>query len=132
MTSPLLDSFFLQYVLYNLRIYFPHQSLKRFTFCVKSSDLIFFMFGFSPIVNQFDKKINLIKPFTQKILFNLLKKCNYYVEILFKTRKCCPPPPKKNILFELDFNVKFPLLRLLQSLSIKYYNFSIHDINPIR
>ena len=28
-----------------------------------------------------------------------------------------PPPPYNIILFELDFNVKFPLLRLLQFLS---------------
>ena len=28
-----------------------------------------------------------------------------------------PPPPHNIILFELDFNVKFPLLRLLQFLS---------------
>ena len=28
-----------------------------------------------------------------------------------------PPQKKKKILFELDFNVKFPLLRLLQFLS---------------
>ena len=28
-----------------------------------------------------------------------------------------PPPQHKFILFELDFNVKFPLLRLLQYLS---------------
>ena len=31
---------------------FPRQSLKRFTFRVKSSDSIFFL-GFSPIVNEF-------------------------------------------------------------------------------
>ena len=35
---------------------FTRQSLKRFTFCVKSSDSIFFIIGLSPIVNQFDKK----------------------------------------------------------------------------
>ena len=28
-----------------------------------------------------------------------------------------PPPPHNIILFELDFNVKFPVLRLLQFLS---------------
>ena len=28
-----------------------------------------------------------------------------------------PPPPHNIILFELDFNVKFPLLRILQFLS---------------
>ena len=39
------------------------------------------------------------------------KKLNYNVEILFKIRKCCPPP--NFILFQLDFDVKFPLLRLL-------------------
>ena len=31
------------------------------------------------------------------------------------------PTPTQHILFELDFNVKFPLLRLLQSLSIIKY-----------
>jgi hypothetical protein len=35
---------------------FPRQSLKRFTSRVKSSDSIFFLFGFSPIVNKFDIK----------------------------------------------------------------------------
>ena len=29
----------------------PRQSIKKFTFCVKSSDLIFFLLGLSPIVN---------------------------------------------------------------------------------
>ena len=29
-----------------------------------------------------------------------------------------PPPPHIIILFELDFNEKFPLLRLLQCLSV--------------
>ena len=28
-----------------------------------------------------------------------------------------PPPPQKIILFELDFKIKFPLLRLLKFLS---------------
>ena len=37
------------------------------------------------------------------------KKWNYNVEILFKTNNI--------ILFELDFTVKFPLLRLLQFLT---------------
>jgi hypothetical protein len=30
---------------------FPRQSLKNFSFRVKSSDLIFFLLGLSPIVN---------------------------------------------------------------------------------
>ena len=52
------------------------QSLKRFTFRVKSGDSIFFFSGF--------------KPFTGKILFNLFrnlkrpKKFNYNVQILLK------------------------------------------------
>ena len=33
------------------QINFPRQSLKRFTFRVKSSDSIFFLLGLSPIVN---------------------------------------------------------------------------------
>ena len=41
----------------------------------------------------------------------------YNVEILFKTRSCFPPPPYNFILFKLDFDVKFPLLRLLLFLS---------------
>ena len=52
---------------------FPRQSLKRFTFCVKSSNLIFLWFGVSPIVNLFDIKVNLFKPFTRKIMYNSLK-----------------------------------------------------------
>ena len=31
--------------------FFPRQSLKRFTFCVKLSDSIFFLLGLSPTVN---------------------------------------------------------------------------------
>ena len=31
--------------------YFPRQSLKRFTFRVKSNDSIFFLLGLSPIAN---------------------------------------------------------------------------------
>jgi hypothetical protein len=34
----------------NIITYFPRQSLKIFTFCVKLSDSIFFMLGLSPIV----------------------------------------------------------------------------------
>ena len=30
---------------------FPRQSLKIFTFCVKSTDAILFLLGLSPIVN---------------------------------------------------------------------------------
>ena len=41
------------------------------------------------------------------------KKWNYNVEISFKTRYCFLPPPHNFILFQLDFDVKFPLLRLL-------------------
>ena len=29
----------------------PRQSLEKFTFCIKSSDSIFFLLGLSPIVN---------------------------------------------------------------------------------
>ena len=46
------------------------------------------------------------------------KKCNYNVEILFKTRKYCPQTQHNIILFELDINVKFPLLSILQFLSV--------------
>ena len=42
------------------------------------------------------------------------KKLNYNVEILFKTRYCCPPPPYNFILFEF--------LRNLKS-TIKWYTF---------
>ena len=34
-----------------------------------------------------------------------------------KQDNVCPPPTHNIILFKLDFNVKFPLLRLLQFLS---------------
>ena len=30
---------------------FPRQSLKRYTFCVESTDSIFFLLGLTPIVN---------------------------------------------------------------------------------
>ena len=33
------------------KIVFPRQSLKRVTFCVKSSDSIFYLSGLSPIIN---------------------------------------------------------------------------------
>ena len=54
--------------------HFPCQSLKRFTFCVKLSDSIFFLLGLSHIVNQFDIKI--------KCFFCLLrgKYCLIYLE----------------------------------------------------
>ena len=41
-------------------------------------------------------------------------KWNPCVEILFKTKYCWPPPLHNIILLELDFNVKFHLLCLLQ------------------
>ena len=47
-------------------------------------------------------------------IVKILKKLNYNVEILFKTTK----PPHNFILFELDFDVKFPLLHLLLFLSV--------------
>ena len=85
------------------------QSLKRFTFCVKSSDSIFFLLGLSPIVNWFDIK-SLSRGKYCLIHLEIVKrpkKGNYYVEIMM------PPTLHNFILFELDFNVKFPLLHLL-------------------
>jgi hypothetical protein len=38
-----------------------------------------------------------------------------------------PPPPHNFILFELDFDLKFPLLRLLVFLSDLKSTFHIHD-----
>ena len=58
---------------------------------------------------------SLLRPTSIKCMHT--KKINYNVEILFKTRKCCPTPPHNIILFELDSDVKFPLLRLIQFLS---------------
>ena len=45
------------------------------------------------------------------------KKRNYNVDIILKTKYCCPPPPHNIILFELDFEIKFPLLYPLKFLS---------------
>ena len=59
-----------------------------------------------------------------------LKKCNYIVEFLFKTKRCCThPPPHNFILFELDFDVKFPLSRLLLFLSD--FNQFLYSLNKI-
>ena len=77
------------------------------------------------------KKVNISKSFTWKILFIIhleivkrFKKLNSYVEILFKKRLYCAPPPKKNIiLFELEFNVKYPFT--ISKLPKKYYFFSL-------
>ena len=41
-----------------------------------------------------------------------LKKRNYYVEILIRTGNVAPLSTHIIFLFELDFNVEFPLLRL--------------------
>ena len=104
-------------------LFFPRQSLKRFTFCVKSSDSIFFLFGFLLSSINWTWKVNLLSLSRGKYCLIHLKmvkrpkKLNCNVEILFKTRQCCPLPPHNFILFELDFDVKFPLLRLLQFLS---------------
>ena len=59
---------------------FPRQSLKRFTFRVKSSDSTFFLLGLSPIVNKFDKKMNLFKPFSGKF-------CLIHLEIVKRPKK---------------------------------------------
>ena len=61
---------------------------------------MFFLLGLSPNVNKFDIK----RP----------KKWNYFVEIFFINKIICPP--HNIILFELDFKVKFSLLRLIQFL----------------
>ena len=45
------------------------QSLKRFTFRVKSSDSISFLLGLSPIVNLFDILRKTFKPFTWNSIF---------------------------------------------------------------
>ena len=64
-------------------------------------------------------KVNIFKPLRGKYrlinleIVNRPKNLNYNVEIIFKTRYCCPSPPHNIILFKLDFDVKFPLLRLL-------------------
>jgi hypothetical protein len=52
---------------------FPLLRLKKLIFIDKSSDSIFFLLGLSPIVNLFNIKNNLFKPFTWKILFNLFR-----------------------------------------------------------
>ena len=102
-------------------IHLPRQSLKRLNFRVKSSDSIFFLLGLSPIVNL-TLKVNLIKPFTWKILFNSIRKKdlkikNFTLKSYIKQAKVCPPPPQTIFLFELNFSVKFPLLRILLFLS---------------
>ena len=89
-----------------LSIDFPRQSLRKFSFC----DSIFFLLGLSPIVNYFDIKSKSSFVFYVENIKGTKKKY-YYVE------KCCPPTPHNFILFELDFNVNFPLLRLLHFLS---------------
>ena len=74
---------------------FPCQSLKRFAFRVKLSDLIYFLLGLSPIVKLIwhEKQIFLSILCGKYCLIHLeiikrRKKWNYNVEILFKTLTC--------------------------------------------
>ena len=67
-------NFFYPYIIKILKNIFPRQSLKRFTFHVKSNDSIFFLLGLSPIAINLTFKVNLFKPFMWKILFNSLRK----------------------------------------------------------
>ena len=99
---------------------FPHQSLKTFTFRVKSSYSIFFFLGLFLILSiNLTWKVNLFNPFTWQILFNSLKNCrkidNFTSKSYLKQYKVAPTPQHNIILFELDFDLKFPLLRLLIS-----------------
>ena len=101
---------------------FPHQSLKRFTFRVKSSDSIFFLLDLSSIVNWFYIKSKSNSVFHMEILFiSLICKETKNMKILrLKSYSkhdnvATPPPHPHNIsLFEFDIKVKFPLLRLLE------------------
>ena len=84
------------------------------SFSVKSSSPIFFFIG------SFSYRLS----FTCKILFNSLRSCketctNQFImfKSYFKQDNVAPSPLNKLFLFELDFNIKFTLLRLLLFLS---------------
>ena len=62
-----------KFTIFKVIIYFPRQSLERFTFRVKSSDLIFFILGLLLSSINLTLKVNLSKSFTWKILFNSLR-----------------------------------------------------------
>ena len=57
--------------------YFPRQSLEKITFCVISSDSIFFLFGISPIARQLisHKKQILLSLSRGKYCFIHLENC---------------------------------------------------------
>ena len=74
------------------------------------------MLGLSPIFQLL--KVNLFKPFTWKIMFNSFRNCKRLKnEIRTLKSYSKDPSPHNIILYELDFDVKFPLLRLFQFLS---------------
>ena len=73
--------------------FFLLQSLKRFTFRVKSSDSIFFLLGRSPIVkliwNEKQILLSILRGKYCLIHLEIVKrpnKWNYNVQIIFKTR----------------------------------------------
>ena len=69
-----------------------------------------------PIGQRPDKKNSKSLDLTQNIFFprQILKRFTFRVKL--SDSIFCPPPQHNIILFELDFDVKFPLLRLLQFL----------------
>ena len=98
---------------FNWKIYrkatlFPtSKPLKIYFLCQIKWLNIFHFRSFSYRQINLTWKANLLH-FTWKIKnVKIPKKCNYNIEILFKTRKCCPPPPHNFVLFELDLDINF-------------------------
>ena len=115
------------------KINFSRQSLKIFTVRVKLSDSIFFLLGLSPIVKLIwhEKQFFLILLRGKYCLIHLEivkrpNKWNYNVEILFKTRYCCPHPTPTQLYLvwirfrrKISFDTSFTISKWLK----KYYSF---------
>ena len=101
------------------KIYFPRQSLKIFMYFLYQ---IKFLLGLSPFVKLIIKSKRKRRGKYCLIQIEIVKrpkKFNYNVEILFKTRWCCPPPPHNFISFVTSFTI---------SKWLKKYFFTVHSI----
>ena len=103
------------------QLLFPCQSLKYLLFVSNQVTQYLLVRSFSYRHLIWQKKVNILRLLRGKYCLihleieNIPKNWNYSVEILSKTRVSSTPTQLN--LFELDFNVKFPLLRLLHFLT---------------
>ena len=113
---------------------FHVKALKDFLFFVKSSDSICFLLNLSPIVSYFTWKVNLIKAFKWKILFNYLEnlkrlKIKLLRSNLISNKMMLPPTTHFIVGIRLQRKISFFTAFTISKWLKKYY-FSIFIIVP--